>query len=360
MIVIAHRGASGLLPEHTLAAYRLAIEQGADFIEPDVVLTADGAMIVRHEPMLDETTDVADRFPTRRRTTRDVDGVPTTAYFACDFTLAEIRTLRARQAWPGRSKAYDGLHPIPTLAEVLALARAQSARLGRTIGVYPETKHPSFHDAIFGRMTFEEALIGLLHEAYGNRADAPVFIQSFETANLRHLRTRTRLRLTQLIGGAGLEDDGSVRLTAPMLQPRDLTLAGDPRSFADLLTPSGLDFIATYADAIGPWKPFVLRTVRTDGPLSDDRVAAAPTRRVAGGTGLVEAAHARGLQVHPWTFRDDAGILGFVDPIDEIRHYFALGVDGVFTDFPATGHAARSRAKTVERSGPEKPVRPGP
>lgn len=353
MIVIAHRGASGLLPEHTLAAYRLAIDQGADFIEPDVVMTADGAMIVRHEPMLDETTDVADRFPPSRRITRDVDGVPTTAFFACDFTLSEIRTLRARQAWPGRSKAHDGLHPIPTLSEVVALARDESARRGRMIGVYPETKHPSFHDALFGRTTFEEALIGLLHATYGNRADAPVFIQSFETGNLRYLRTRTRLRLTQLIGGAGVEDDGSVRLTAPMRQPHDLTLAGDPRSFADLLTPSGLDFIRTYADAIGPWKPFVLRTLRTDGPIAEDPVVTAPARRIAGGTGLVEAAHARGLRVHAWTFRDDAGILGFVDPLDEIRHYFALGVDGVFTDFPATGNAARSSLMTVRPASGE-------
>lgn len=335
-LVIAHRGASGMLPEHTLAAYRLAIAQGADFIEPDVVLTRDGEMIARHEPMLDGTTDVAARFTESRRATKLVDGMPVTAFFASDFTLAEIRTLRAVQAWPGRSRDHDGLHPIPTLAEIVALARDESARIGRPIGVYPETKHPTFHDERFGKTALEDSLLSLLHATWGDSADAPVFIQSFETANLRYLRTRTRLRLTQLIGGSGLEDDGTVRLSPPMRQPYDFVVAGDPRTFADLLTPEGLDFVRGYADAIGPWKPCVLRTVseRADG---GDEVR----RRVTGDTGLVAAAHARGLLVHAWTFRDDAGIHGFDDPLDEIRKYFALGVDGVFTDFPATGNAAR-------------------
>lgn len=335
-LVIAHRGASGTLPEHTLAAYRLAISQGADFIEPDVVLTRDGEMIARHEPMLDETTDVATRFPASRRTTKLLDGMPVTAFFASDFTLAEIRTLRAVQAWPGRSKDQDGLHPIPTLAEIVALARDAQAGTGRPVGVYPETKHPTFHDGIFGKAVLEDSLLSLLHATWGDSGEAPVFIQSFETANLRYLRTRTRLRLTQLIGGSGLEEDGTVRLAAPMRQPHDLAVAGDPRTFADLLTPEGLDFVQGYANAIGPWKPYVLRTVNERADGGDD-----VRRRVVGDTGLVAAAHARGLLVHAWTFRDDAGIHGFDDPLDEIRRHFALGVDGVFTDFPATGNAAR-------------------
>ena len=337
-IVIAHRGASGELPEHTLEAYRLAIAQGADFIEPDLVLTKDGEPIVRHEPMLDETTDVAAKFPASRRTTRDIDGIPTTAWFACDFTLAEIRTLRARQARAGRPKRFDGLYGIPTLAEVVALAKAEGARTGRAVGVYPETKHPSFHDALFGRAVLEDRLLDALHPAWGDGPDAPVFIQSFEVANLRALRGRTGIRLVQLVAGSDVAPDGSVRLEAPHRQPYDFALSGDPRLSSDLLTPAGLDFVSTYADAIGPWKPWLVRTVE-DRP---DAAQADPgDRRVVGGTGVIEAAHARGLLVHAWTFRDDAGGFGFRDPRAEIRYYLDLGLDGVFTDFPATGVAAR-------------------
>lgn len=351
-IVIAHRGASGELPEHTLEAYRLAIAQGADFIEPDLVLTRDGEPIARHEPMLDDTTDVAAKFPASRRTTRDVDGVPTTAFFASDFTLAEIRTLRARQARAGRPTRFDGLYAIPTFDELVSLARSEAARTGRKVGVYPETKHPSFHDALFGRGTLEDRMLATLHSAWGDGPDAPVFIQSFEVANLRALRARTGIRLVQLVAGSAVANDGSVLLSVPHRQPYDFVLSGDPRLSSDLLTPAGLEFVKTYADAIGPWKPWLVRTVLADAA---DRPAQAPTRspgagatpyrgrRVEGGTGVIEAAHARGLLVHSWTFRDDAGFDGFPDPKAELRYYLDLGVDGVFTDFPATGVAARDR-----------------
>ena len=198
-LVVGHRGASGTLPEHTLEAYKLAIEQGADFVEPDLVLTKDGELIARHEPMLDGTTDVAVKFAASRMSTRNVDGVPTTAYFASDFTLAEIKTLRALQSNARRSQAFNGLYGIPTLAEVIALSKAEGTRLGRTVGIYPETKHPTFHDGIFGKRAFEDKLVSTLHAAYGNSASAPVFIQSFEVSNLQYLNTKTEIRLVQLI-----------------------------------------------------------------------------------------------------------------------------------------------------------------
>ena len=336
-----HRGASGLRPEHTLASYQLAIEQGADFIEPDLVLTSDGEMVARHEPMLDATTDVADKFPASRMRTRLVDGVETTAYFACDFTLAELKTLRAVQARANRSKAYDGLYEIPTLDEVIALAQAGAAKTGRSIGIYPEIKHSTFHAGLFGSHVFENKLLNALHAAYGNSRSAPVFIQSFEVANLQYLRQHTKIRLVQLIDANDVNADGSMDLTAPYRQPYDFVVSGDSRTFADLLTASGLDFVKGYADAIGPWKPYLVTTVDDGVDRDGDGSLTINDRRVDGSTGVVEAAHARGLLVHTWTFRNDASGYGFADPQAEMAYYMRLGLDGVFTDFPATGVAAR-------------------
>lgn len=341
-LVIGHRGASGLRPEHTLESYRLAIEQGADFIEPDLVLTRDGEMVARHEPMLDGTTDVAAKFPASRKSTRLVDGVSTTAYFAGDFTLAELKTLRAVQSNASRSKAYDGLYAIPTLAEVIALAKAQSTATGRTIGIYPEIKHSTFHEGLFGKKVFEDKLVAALHAAYGNTASAPVFIQSFEVANLQYLNTKTEIRLVQLIDADDVNADGSMSLVAPYRQPYDFVVAGDPRLFSDLLTDTGLSFVKTYADAIGPWKPYLLKTVADGVERTGDTTLNINDRRVDGSTGVIERAHAKGLRVHTWTFRDDASGYGFKDPKLEMQAYFKLGIDGVFTDFPATGVSARA------------------
>jgi glycerophosphoryl diester phosphodiesterase len=340
-LVIGHRGASGERPEHTLESYTLAIEQAADFIEPDLVLTSDGEMIARHEPMLDGTTDVATKFAATRMSTRNVDGVPTTAYFAGDFTLAEIKTLRAIQSRAGRSQAYDGLFTIPTLAEVIALAKDESTKRGRTIGIYPEIKHSTFHAALFGANVFEDKLVLALHQAWGNTKDAPVFIQSFEVANLQYLRTKTSIKLVQLIDADDVNADGSMSLVAPYRQPYDFVVNGDPRLFSDLLTPTGLDFVKTYADAVGPWKPYLVKTVADGVERTGDATITINDRRVDGSTGVVEAAHARGLLVHTWTFRNDASGYGFADPKAEIAYYMKLGIDGVFTDFPATGVAAR-------------------
>lgn len=345
-LVMAHRGASGLFPEHTLEAYKAAIEQGADYIEPDLVLTKDGVMIARHEPMLDGTTDVAAKFPDRK-TTKNVDGVPTTAFFASDFTLAEIKTLRAIQSNGARSKAYDGLYAIPTLDEVIALTKTEGAKVGRTVGIYPEIKHSTFHaiDVNFGQNVFEDKLVKTLHDAFGNVATAPVFIQSFEVSNLQYLNTKTNMKLVQLIDANDVLDDGSIQVDTdtynPWRQPYDFVVKKDARTFKDLVTASGLDFIKTYADGVGPWKPYLVKTVNDKVDRTGDGKITNVDRRVDGSTGVIELAHQKGLLVHTWTFRGDGGYdLGFQDVKTEIEYYILLGIDGVFSDFPAAGVAA--------------------
>jgi glycerophosphoryl diester phosphodiesterase len=340
-LVVGHRGASGELPEHTLESYKRAIEQGADFVEPDLVLTMDGVLVARHEPMLDGTTDVAQKFPESRKTTKNVDGVPTTAYFAGDFTLAEIKTLRAMQPNAGRPQEFNGQFEIPTLNEIITMVKTEGANASRTVGIYPEIKHSTFHAQIFGPNVFEDLLVSTLHLAYGNTRSAPVFIQSFEVSNLQYLNTRTEIRLVQLVDANDVNDDGTMSLVAPYRQPYDFVVNGDPRLFSDLLTSSGLDFVKTYADAVGPWKPYLVKTVNDGVERTGDSTLTINDRRVDGSTGVVEMAHAKGLLVHTWTFRNDASGYGFKDPQQEMAYYMELGVDGLFTDFPATGVAAR-------------------
>ena len=336
-LVIGHRGASGFLPEHTLEGYKLAIEQGADFIEPDLVMTSDRVLIARHEPMLDGTTNVAKLFGADRMSTRMVDGVATTAYFASDFTLAEIKTLGAVQARANRDQSFNGLYKIPTLDEVIALAKAEGSKAGRTVGIYPEIKHSTFSAGIFGANVVEDALVAKLHAAYGNVADAPVFIQSFEVSNLQYLNTKTNIRLIQLIDADDVKADGSMSLVAPYRQPYDFVVKGDPRLFSDLLTGTGLDFVKTYADGVGPWKPYLVKTVDDGVDRNGDGKLTINDRRVDGSTGVIELAHQKGLMVHAYTFRNDASGYGYTDPKAEMAYYMTLGVDGVFTDFPITG-----------------------
>jgi len=347
-IVIGHRGAAGYRPEHTLEGYTLAIAQGANYIEPDLVMTKDGVLIARHEPVLDGTTDIASKFGADRKSTRNLDGVATTAYFAQDFTLAEIKTLRAVQSGAGRDQSYNGQFAIPTLDEVISLAKAKSIETGRTIGIYPEIKHSTFHAGAFGANVFEGKLVSTLHAAYGNSATAPVFIQSFESANLQYLNGQTDIKLVQLIDADDVRADGSMSLVAPYAQPYDFVTGGDPRTFADLLTPTGLSFVKSYADGIGPWKPYLVTTVADGVDRTGNGILSINDRRVDGTTGVVEAAHAAGLLVHAFTFRNDASGYGFANPQAEMQYYFNLGVDGVFTDFPDTGVAALAAAAVPE------------
>lgn len=320
-IVIGHRGASGLRPEHTLASYELAIAQGADFIEPDLVLTSDDVFVARHENDITETTDVAGHPEfAARKATKMIDGEKHVGWFTEDFTLAELKTLRAKERLPQLrpdNARFDGQFEVPTLAEIVALAKRRSTELGRTIGIYPETKHPSYFASIGHPM--EVRLAAALKKAGWSKPEDPVIIQSFEVANLRQLHTLTGLRLIQLMDASG----GPADHAAP--------------SYAAMATPDGLKAVASYAWGIGPNKEMIRKG------------DAAPTT-------LVGDAHAAGLRVHPWTFRAEnfflpSSLRQGIDPrghgllVEEIDRYLALGIDGLFTDFPYLGAQARDAAK---------------
>jgi glycerophosphoryl diester phosphodiesterase len=337
-IVIGHRGASGYVPEHTLASYFLAMQHGVDFIEPDLVMTKDGVLIARHENEIGGTTDVAAHPEfAARRTRRLIDGMQVAGWFTEDFTLEELKTLRARERIPEVRPAnarFDGQFEIPTLEEILTLVqgveatRAQrAAQLGAAaparIGVYPETKHPSYFAA--RGLAMEAPLVATLARfGYQGRA-APIWLQSFEVGNLIALSRMTELGRVQLI-----EETGA---------PYDFVLAGDPRTYADLLTPVGLAGIAGYAHAIGPSKNLIIAR-RADDTLG------VPTP-------LVGQAHAHGLMLHPWTFRAENRFLPrefrsreapaqHGDLIGEIVTFLSAGIDGFFTDQPDLGVAARA------------------
>ncbi|WP_082560658.1 glycerophosphodiester phosphodiesterase [Caulobacter sp. Root487D2Y] len=325
-IVIAHRGASGLRPEHTQPAYDLAIDQGCDFIEPDLVPTKDGHLIARHENEIGGTTDVAGRSEfADRKATKTIDGQQVTGWFTEDFTLADIKTLRARERLPrlrpGNTK-YDGQAQLLTFDEVVAIARAGSRRTGRTIGVYPEMKHPSYFAGI--GLPVEDRLVTLLKKNDLDSATAPVFVQCFEVTPLKTIRARTKARLVLLTAGEG--------------GPADLPNV----TYSQLVSPSGLKEVALYADGLGPEKIQII-------PQDADALLPA--------TALVNDAHAAGLVVHPWTVRaenyflpsslrrGDAAAADYLAQPGEVAAVFkalyAAGVDGLFSDFPGLAVAAR-------------------
>jgi glycerophosphoryl diester phosphodiesterase len=345
-LVLAHRGASGYIPEHTLGAYALAIEMGADYIEPDLVMTRDGVLVARHENEIGGTTDVAVKFPGRPATTKVIDGVSYTGWFTEDFTLAELKTLRCKERIPANrpsNERFNGDFAIPTLQEILDLVKAtngryhrEAARTGeppRRLGVYPETKHPSYHDSI--GLSMEEPLLQILLDNGFAKPGHRVFIQSFEVANLKEMAPLTELPLIQLVSDSG--------------KPYDFVLAGDPRSYADLITPAGLAEIASYAYGIGANKNLII-------PRNPDGSLQAPSS-------LVANAHAAGLKVHGWTFRaenpflplefrslpaaDPAYAFTYGDLTSEIATFLATGMDGFFTDQPNIGVKARDAFVSV-------------
>ena len=336
--VVAHRGASALRPEHTLEAYRRAIIDGADIIEPDLVLTKDGVLIARHENEISGTTDVA-ALPefASRKTTKMIDGIPTAGWFTEDFTLAEIKTLRAKERIPANRPAntyYDGRFEIPTLQEVIDLAQEQSRMLGRVIGIYPETKHPTYFKSI--GMPMERRLVRQLESNGYKGKNSPVFIQSFEVANLKELRSLTEIRLVQLIDNP---NNPPAANGTPRNKPYDFTAANDSRTYADMLTPAGLKEIATYADVVAPYKEIII-------PRDSSNNLGAPSS-------IVNDAHAAKLKVHTWTFRPENPFLPAAlrsanpamvaergDSVAEITAYLRTGIDGFFTDDPATGREA--------------------
>ncbi|AOF95812.1 glycerophosphoryl diester phosphodiesterase family protein [Sphingobium sp. RAC03] len=319
-LIIAHRGASGERPEHTLASYERAIDQGADYIEPDLVLTKDGVLVARHENEIGGTTDVADHPEfADRKTSKTIDGIEMSGWFTEDFTLAELRTLRARERLPDlrtANKRFDGLYPIPTFEEIVQLVRAKEAESSRRIGLYPETKHPSYFAGL--GLSHQAPLLDLLSR-YGYQTEAdPVFIQSFEVGNLKAIRATSRLRLIQLVDAEG--------------GPADLP----GTSYADMLAVQGLTDVAAYADGIGPSAALVI----------------APE----GATALVGRAHDAGLQVHVWTMRMENSFLppqyqrlddpqGLGDFTGYVRAIAATGVDGLFSDFPGQARAAVTPAR---------------
>ena len=349
-LVIGHRGASGYRPDHTLESYKLAIDMGADFIEPDLVATKDGVLVARHEPNITGTTDVATRPEfASRKTTKNVDGVNEEGWFVSDFTLAELKTLRAVQPLSDRDQSYNGKFQIPTFEEVLDLAKAEGTKAGRTVGVYPETKHPTYHAKL--GLPLEDRLLAVLAK-YGYTTKAsPVIVQSFEVFNLKYLRTKTQVRLVQLVDANDVNADGSMDLTAPYDKPYDFAVAGDSRTFASLLTPAGLKEIKTYADGIGPWKPYLIPSKQVDAnkdgkpdDLNGDGKIDERDRVMMPATSVVKDAHAAGLFVHAYTFRNEAKRLASDfkgDPKAEYKLFFNLGVDGVFSDFTDTAKAAR-------------------
>jgi glycerophosphoryl diester phosphodiesterase len=348
-LVIGHRGASGYLPEHTLESYALAIELGADYIEPDLVATRDGVLVARHEPNIVATTNVKDlpQFAARRRKAM-IDGVEQEGWFVSDFTLAELRQVRAVQAFPERDPRFNGRFGIPTFDEILDMVQRKGRQTGRVIGIYPETKHPTYHQQL--GLPLEDRLLAALQRHGLNRAGAPVFIQSFETANLRYLRSRTPVRLIQLIDAADVAPDGRLIYAAPSDRPYDWTVSGRAGTYADLLSSAGLAEVRRYADGIGPWKPYlisaaciaVVREACADAN-GDGRIDATD-RRALPPSDLVARAHAAGLQVHPYTFRSEPQRL-LEDyrgsPLREYLDFYSLGVDALFSDFPDTAVTAR-------------------
>jgi glycerophosphoryl diester phosphodiesterase len=364
-IVIGHRGASGDRPEHTLASYQLAIERGADFVEPDLVVTKDGVLIARHEPDITGTTDVA-KHPefADRKTTKILDGTAVTGWFAEDFTLAEIKTLRAVERLAFRGQTFNGLYEIPTLDEIIALVKQTEKATGKKIGIYPETKHPTY----FAEKGYNTSQL-LIDNLVKNQFIDPtrIYIQSFEVGNLKALhdtimpKAGIDIPLIQLLDADDVRDDGSLI----EISPYDFVKSGDKRTYGDLRSVAGLKEIATYADGIGPWKRMIVsvKTVdanndgkpddlNNDGVINDaDKVTLAPTT-------LITDSHAAGLLVHPYTFRNEPRYLASDyggNPELELRQFINLGVDGFFDDFPGTGDLVRDQITSPIVRSPQNP-----
>jgi glycerophosphoryl diester phosphodiesterase len=333
VLIIGHRGASGYRPEHTLASYELAARMGADYVEPDLVTTKDHVLVARHEPNITDTTNVADHPEfASRKTTKTIDGLTQTGWFTDDFTLAELKTLRAKERLPlvrQGNTLYDGRYQVPTFQEVIDLVKRLSKELHRDIGIYPETKHPTyFRDE---GLPLEELLVKTLDRNGLNRRDAKVFVQSFEISNLKALNGVLRVPIVQL-------------LDAKNLKPADVVKAGGTTTYGDMATPQGLKDIAKYADGVGPSKDYIVPRDAAGNSLAP--------------TSFLTDAHAAGLVVHPYTFRRENQFLPAElrvgnpsDPnfpnlvgkaFDEDQQFFKLGVDGIFTDNADIGVAARA------------------
>jgi glycerophosphoryl diester phosphodiesterase len=349
-LVIGHRGTAGNLPEHTLEGYALAIELGADYIEPDLVATKDGVLIARHEPNMIATTNVKDlpQFANRKRKAV-VDGVEEEGFFASDFTWAEIQQIRAVQSSGERDQSFNGRFGIPSLDQIIHLAKRKGSEERRVIGIYPETKHPTYHQNL--GLALEDRLLAVLQRHGWNHRGAPVFIQSFEQANLKYLRAKTSVRLVQLIDADDVAPDGTITYAPPFDRPYDWAVAGRTGTFGDLVTPAGLAEVRTYADGIGPWKPYLISAACINvvaGKCTDansDGLVNEADRKLLPPSAVVANAHAQGLVVHPFTFRNEQRRLASNYrgvPVNEYITFYEHGVDGLFSDFADTAVLARS------------------
>ncbi|WP_406263179.1 glycerophosphodiester phosphodiesterase [Actinacidiphila glaucinigra] len=327
--VVGHRGASGYRPEHTLGSYQLALDLGADVIEQDVVPTKDGHLVCRHEPEIGGTTDVADHPEfANRRTTKTLDGVATTGWFTEDFTLAELKTLRAVERLPAQRQhntVYNGHWEVPTFEEVLRWADEQGRRRGKAVWLHVETKHPTYFRGI--GLGLEERLSKLLRRHGRDKRDSPLFLQSFEPGSIQRL------------GALGLRNPKVVLLDAATTRPYDFVAAGDPRTVADLVTPAGLKWIAGFAQGIGPTLNLII-------PRDAAGKLGTPTT-------LVRDAHKAGLILHPYTMRNENSFLpadfrvgtdpnAYGDAFGAFKVYFEQGIDGIFSDNCDTALLARA------------------
>ncbi|QHY94534.1 Glycerophosphoryl diester phosphodiesterase precursor [Streptomyces sp. S4.7] len=321
--IVGHRGASGYRPEHTLGSYQLALDLGAHVIEQDLVPTKDGHLVCRHENDITGTTDVADHPEfAGRRTTKSVDGVSLTGWFTEDFTLAELKKLRAKERIPQsrpHSTLYNGRWEIPTFEEVLRWADEEGRRRGEPVWLYVETKHPTYFRGL--GLGLEERLAKLLRRYGRDRRDSPLFLQSFEPTSMQ--------RMAKLVSTPRV-----VLFDAADTQPWDFKQSGDPRFVSDLITPAGLKWIASFAQGIGPWVDLIIPKDK-DGKLGEP-------------TTLVRDAHAKGLILHPYTMRNENSFLpadfrvgtdpnAYGDAFGAFKAYFEQGIDGIFTDNPDTG-----------------------
>jgi len=335
ILVVGHRGASALRPEHTLASYQKAIDDGADFIEPDLVSTQDGVLVARHENEIGGTTNVStlSQFADRK-TTKNIDGKDLTGWFTEDFTLSELQQLKARERIPQfrpANTAYNDLYPVPTLEQVIELAEANYKKTGKIIGLYIETKHPTYFKN--QKLAMEDALLKTLAKYKYTRDIAPVYLQSFEVQNLKDLKRELDLHKT-------LKHAQIIQLyDAKTSQPADFVESGETKTYADLATAQGLKEVAKYANGVGPSKGYILN-FNDNGSVQT--------------TSFISDAHAAGLKVHPYTFRPENNFLPKPlkcsqdkpaercpsGALKEFEAYFKAGVDGVFTDDPALGREA--------------------
>ena len=357
-LVVAHRGASGYLPEETLEAYVKAIEMGADVIEPDLISTKDGVLIARHDPNLAYSTDVANHpeFASRKKTTQ-VDGETQTGWFASDFTLAEIKTLGGISTDAERPQQYNGLYKVVTFQEIIDLAKKYSVN-GRVVAVYPETKNPTYHREL--GLPLEDKLIAMIKAAGWNSKNAPIFVQSFEPSSLKYMKAQgLNTKLIQLIDADDVDlATGKLTFAAPYDRPYDWFKAGDTRLFSAMVTPAGLAEIKTYADGIGPWKPYIMsvkgqldangkvKDINGDGKVNYADASSLPP------TTLIADAHKAGLMVHAYTFRNESRRIPADfknDPKAEYKAFYRLGIDGVFSDFADT--ALQARAEYLREMG---------